>query len=290
MKISLIENQQFPNVILDGYAISLENFIKLDSTTVYPPVANVDDIDVLIQVSEHLSKTMSSFDDNNIELYIYKEQIQSFWILKTVIDLAMVRELNISLMVYDSDDYSYKKITIENVPMPKPKFELPSNQEQDDMRVHVGAMIRDKDGKVLVEDHIKKDGLVFPGGKVQSGEDPGSTLFRELKEELGIKCIQATKICEFEGTGTYPADSDNVITWKSIIYDVSSYDGQITNKEPDKCRELYWFNEATLVKQPNLKEQYYFYGPGKSFRDKHLKSDPIEKSLGEELGENEPSW
>ena len=53
-------------------------------------------------------------------------------------------------------------------------------------RVSVKALIKDKDGRVLVlkED---QDTWSLPGGGLDHGEDPKLGILRELKEELGIE-------------------------------------------------------------------------------------------------------
>ncbi len=53
-------------------------------------------------------------------------------------------------------------------------------------RVSVKALIRNKDGKVLVLKE-NQDTWSLPGGGLDHGEDPKSGILRELKEELGIE-------------------------------------------------------------------------------------------------------
>lgn len=59
-------------------------------------------------------------------------------------------------------------------------------------RITVKAII-EKNGKVLcVQD--PKGTWDMPGGKISFGEDPQTTLTRELEEELGIKQVQIAQI------------------------------------------------------------------------------------------------
>ena len=106
-------------------------------------------------------------------------------------------------------------------------------------------LIRDDEGRVLVQ-HRKKDGkLALPGGtdcidigtvcrnaicKVDSGEDVEAAAVREGKEELGITIVEGREISSFV--------SGN---WRLHIYEVCSagislYDfkGELRNAEPGK--------------------------------------------------------
>lgn len=59
----------------------------------------------------------------------------------------------------------------------------------------------------------------FPGGKVEDGETPESALARELKEEIGIECIQFKPLITIEHDY-----SDKLV--KLFTYIVSEFDGE----------------------------------------------------------------
>ena len=54
------------------------------------------------------------------------------------------------------------------------------------MRVVVGAVLRDGDGRVLAARRSAPPGWELPGGKVEPGETEPAALIRELREELGV--------------------------------------------------------------------------------------------------------
>jgi 8-oxo-dGTP diphosphatase len=54
------------------------------------------------------------------------------------------------------------------------------------VRVVVGAVLRDADGRVLAARRERPAGWELPGGKVEPGETEPAALVRELREELGV--------------------------------------------------------------------------------------------------------
>ena len=60
----------------------------------------------------------------------------------------------------------------------------------------VAAVIR-REGKILATQRgygPQKDGWEFPGGKVESGEDPREALVREIREELRVDIVPGAEI------------------------------------------------------------------------------------------------
>lgn len=61
------------------------------------------------------------------------------------------------------------------------------------IRVAAGVIVRDEHVFIALRSQDKHQGGLweFPGGKVESGEEPDSALVRELYEECGIKALRA---------------------------------------------------------------------------------------------------
>lgn len=77
----------------------------------------------------------------------------------------------------------------------------------------------------------------FPGGKVESGEQPIDALYRELEEELGILAEIGTKvatICHNYGNGT---------AVELHFYLIEKFEGQIENRI---FRDVRWVRRAEL--------------------------------------------
>lgn len=93
---------------------------------------------------------------------------------------------------------------------------------------HVVAGILEQDGRILIcrrradQSHPLK--WEFPGGKVESGEDPQTALLRELHEELGIAAAGAEEITRYEFA--YPGRNPILL----IFLRVTRWTGEIENR------------------------------------------------------------
>ncbi|AUR81075.1 MutT/NUDIX hydrolase [Vibrio phage Aphrodite1] len=57
----------------------------------------------------------------------------------------------------------------------------------------VGALIKNAEGKLLIQNHKKIGGLTIPSGKLEDNERDVIGLTRELKEELGVTTLWVGK-------------------------------------------------------------------------------------------------
>ncbi len=105
-----------------------------------------------------------------------------------------------------------------------------------------GIVIRD--GKVLLG--LRGDGCqtaknewAYPGGRMDYGEEPWTTLPREILEETGM--FVDTKSLEFLVwmDEFFPKDKKHYI---SLVFLVKDATGNPIITEPDKCKEWRWFD------------------------------------------------
>ena len=113
----------------------------------------------------------------------------------------------------------------------------------------IAAIIKDKDEKVLIQDHVKTAAYTLPSGKWESdrGETIEDTLKRELFEELGIVVTEFHCIyeCEFSGI-EYPAGSGNLTNFHAFYYIIDEYINEVVNREPNKHRDLLWLTSEEI--------------------------------------------
>jgi 8-oxo-dGTP diphosphatase len=97
-----------------------------------------------------------------------------------------------------------------------------------------------KDGKVLLQRRFQtgfEDGNYgVPAGHLDGGETAREGGVREIREEIGI--IARPEDAEIVHVMHRKGASDERI---DFFFTVSKYEGEIENKEPEKCDDLKWF-------------------------------------------------
>lgn len=111
------------------------------------------------------------------------------------------------------------------------------------MKRCVSAVIKDKDGNILIQDHKKLQRYTLPGGKAHEFEYDKMALIRELFEELGIMVYRYNELFTEEYHDLeYPANSGTRFNFTQVFYEITQYEGDVINKEPEKHPKILWVN------------------------------------------------
>lgn len=79
----------------------------------------------------------------------------------------------------------------------------------------------------------------LPGGHVDENEDLFSAMIREAKEEIGIDIFRE----DMKMVHIYHRFRKGVL---KFVFSVNKYEGSLINNEPEKCKELKWFEIENL--------------------------------------------
>jgi len=105
-----------------------------------------------------------------------------------------------------------------------------------------------------------------PAGHIDAGELPTEALIREMKEEIGI-VIQPEHI-KFVHTGFRPK-TDSTGDRVDYYFEVSEWEGEVTNTEPEKCDDLLWVTTDDMPTNttPHVKVAIECMERGESFSE-----------------------
>ena len=122
-------------------------------------------------------------------------------------------------------------------------------------RVLVVAAVIEREGRILIGQRCSTDRhplkWEFPGGKVESQENPRDALQRELREELGIEAEIGAEIARYEFQ--YPKRSAILL----IFYAVDRFAGEVQNL----CFEqIVWESRSKLPGYDFLEADIDFVG------------------------------
>ena len=98
----------------------------------------------------------------------------------------------------------------------------------------VAIIIEDSNGRLLIQDHVKRNFFTMPIGAVEVNETHHDAAVRELHEELNIDA----GVLSHYWSGDVPCGSEGDVY--TVIFKLVCYKGDITNAEPHKHRSLQW--------------------------------------------------
>lgn len=90
----------------------------------------------------------------------------------------------------------------------------------------------------------------LPGGHVDENEDLFTAMIREAKEEVGIDILREN----MKMVHIYHHYKNDML---KFIFSVNKYNGILVNNEPEKCKELKWFEMKNLPENiiPKIRDE-----------------------------------
>jgi predicted NUDIX family NTP pyrophosphohydrolase len=119
----------------------------------------------------------------------------------------------------------------------------------------IAAVIKDDSGKILVQKHVKFGFWTIPVGKCKEGQSQEEALKEELLEETGITVKSYKKIGHMPQhyiRWGFPVDID------VAIYEVTAYNGDPSNKEPEKHTQQLFMDVDELKSTGNMSDSTHY--------------------------------
>jgi len=132
------------------------------------------------------------------------------------------------------------------------------NYNKEDLTEHYGiaAVIKDKESRILMQNHVKYNFWTIPVGKVPLNKSPEEGLKQEIYEECGIKVQKLKQLAKEEMIYIRGNKKVKVI---EILFEVIEYSGEVKNKEPEKHKEQKFMAIKEIEKLPYLSNQTLRY-------------------------------
>lgn len=124
------------------------------------------------------------------------------------------------------------------------------NYNADDLKSGkgIGAIIKDNEGNILMQEHIKYGFWTVPVGKVKENQ----TVEEALKEELFEECNIIIKDYRLLAQREWSYDREGkIVKVDGYLFEILDYVGNIENKEPHKHNQQI-FRSLDIVKTLDL--------------------------------------
>jgi 8-oxo-dGTP pyrophosphatase MutT (NUDIX family) len=129
---------------------------------------------------------------------------------------------------------------------------------QEDIYNHQGvsAVIKNLNGEILMQDHVKYGFWTIPVGKVMPGQSVEDGLKQEIMEECNIEIIKSKEIANKKYN--YIRDGKEVIV-DAYLFEILEYSGSVKNNEPDKHKTQEFLSLEKIKQLPYLSDTTLLY-------------------------------
>ncbi len=110
----------------------------------------------------------------------------------------------------------------------------------------VAAVIRDEQGRVLLQEKLFNEGWSLPAGAIEPGETPQTTLVREVREETGLEVVPSSVIGVFGGAGfRYVYPNGDMVEYTVIVFESLIVGGRLGAVDSE-TKSLRYFTRSEM--------------------------------------------
>lgn len=120
----------------------------------------------------------------------------------------------------------------------------------------VAAVIKNAQGEVLVQEHVKFGFWTIPVGKVKPGQDVVEGLQQEIREECGVEVREWRELARREYM--YQRDGEEVAV-DAILFEITRYEGEVQNLEPHKHAQQVFMSISDIARLPYVSDMTLLY-------------------------------
>lgn len=106
----------------------------------------------------------------------------------------------------------------------------------------------------------------LPSGHIDAGESASAAAVREAKEEVGVTIDPSDLTCIHI---CHRSSGEDGRVYVDFFYLTETWQGEPTNREPDKCDDVQWFDQDSLPENivPVLKNALEQYQKGSHYSE-----------------------
>jgi 8-oxo-dGTP pyrophosphatase MutT (NUDIX family) len=115
----------------------------------------------------------------------------------------------------------------------------------------VAAVIRDADGRLLLQEKSSGEGWSLPAGAIEPGESPDQTIRREALEETGLTVVPTRILGVFGGEAfRYVYPNGDVVEFTVVLYRCAVIAAAPNGPSDPETKSLRYFARGEMPKLP----------------------------------------
>lgn len=120
----------------------------------------------------------------------------------------------------------------------------------------IAAVIKDENGNILMQDHVKFGFWTIPVGKVKKDQSIVEGLKQEVMEECDLEILEYVQMAS--RNYEYLREGINVKV-AAHLFEITKYSGEMKNMEPAKHTEQKFMSLEQIMKLPRISDMTLLY-------------------------------